>query len=654
MPRAKRSTRRHPKKNPHGIVSVSRGGYGFVETPEGEYFVPASKMNGAMPGDEVEIIPVSVNRDRPQPGKLHNEVGQKPTARIINIIKRANTFVIGRFEVCDPFGVVVPEDPRYGYDIFTNLKDNKIAKDGDTVRVRITQFPTRREAAFGVIEEVIVGTSPSDLEIQKLIASSNFHESFAPEVEAEADMCQVDLEKAFREGYADIRDRFVITVDPHDAKDYDDALSLQEVTGGWILGVHIADVSYYVKDRSLIDFEARQRGTSVYLVDRVIPMLPEHLCNDVCSLKQDEPRRTFTVDIHLDYRGNVVDSEIYLAVIQSKARLSYGIAQELLDRGDRDSQTGKLLHGLREISKLLESNRHNAGSLDLESREAHVILDEQKCPVRVEIRQKTEATSLVEQAMILANSVVANYLHSRELPCVYRVHDLPSSDGLQEIVPVLEEFEFTEGIDMDGFVAGNPKVIQEVLDAAKGGQAGELVSMLVLRSLKRAVYSPKHRAHYALALDDYCHFTSPIRRYPDLMVHRILRQAVAGRIPKETEKFLTSIADHSSAMEREAEKASQKSQDIKLAEYMTRYIGERFSGTIVGVTSYGIYVELENTAVGLAIPSETYNEPFAYNVDRQMLIGQDSGRLFRLGQHVVVRLDRTSLREGTLDFTVIS
>ena len=335
MPRVKRSARGQAHRNPEGVLQVASGGYGFVDTPEGEYFVPASKMGGAFDGDTVEIKPVSVNYDRPQPKKEHNVVGKRPTARVVGIVERAHDTVVGRYEVAEPFGIVIPEDSRIRHDIFTMHADNPGVRDGDIVRVRIVQYPSRYAAATGVVEEVIGHAQSRGLEVDAIIASHNLRTEFPPEALADAGEVRVDAESALREGYVDLRDRCVFTIDPADARDFDDALSLDAVDGGWRLGVHIADVSWYVKPGTALDDEARMRATSVYLVDRVIPMLPEALCNGVCSLAPGEDRRCFTVDMVLDESAEVVDVSFYPAVIRSCARLDYDQVQEMFDSGTR-------------------------------------------------------------------------------------------------------------------------------------------------------------------------------------------------------------------------------------------------------------------------------------------------------------------------------
>ena len=670
MARAHKKARRHARRNPQGRLSVARGGFGFVSTPEGEYFVPKQNMHGAFDGDTVEIAPLSINHDRPQPGKAHNVPGRKPSARVVRVVQRARETLIGRYEIAEPFGVVVPENDHIKHDIFTMLADNPGVQDGDIVRVRITQFPTAHQAATGKVEQVIGHQGQAGLDIMAIIAKHDLLTEFPETVLAEAQNVRVDASAALAEGYRDLRDRCIFTIDPVDARDFDDALSLEPVdedAGRWRLGVHIADVSHYVGQGTALDREAQRRGTSVYLVDRVIPMLPEQLSNDACSLCPHEDRLTMTVDIVIREDGSVMSYECFPAVIRSCARLDYGQVQAFLDGDTADAaaverarhipqEVHSRLLGLDRIARQLEVQRRRAGALDLDSAEAHVVLDENGTPVDVAVRRTTRATSLVEQAMILANACVAMYLETRGWPCLYRVHEAPSPESLARLLPILQEYGLDKGIDRDLFEAGDPKTLQEVLEAARKADAGELVSMLLLRSLKRACYEPHVAQHFGLALQRYAHFTSPIRRYPDLVVHRMLVAQLRGdtEAAERIAPHLQEIADRSSAMERVADDAARESQELKLVEYLQSFIGEIFPGTIVRIVGYGFFVELENTAVGLVALGDAVDDVFALNVERQTLTGRESGVQFRLGQHVLVRLTVARPAERQLDFSLVS
>ena len=664
MPRVKHSTRGHAHRNPEGTLQVAAGGYGFVETPEGEFFVPASKMGGAFDGDIVEVKPVSVNYDRPQPRKEHNAVGKKPTARVVGIVERAHHTVVGRYEVAEPFGVVIPEDSRIQHDIFTMHADNPGVRDGDLVRVRIVQYPARNMAATGVVEAVLGRAQTRGLEVDAIAAAHNLRMEFPPEALADAGEARVDAQAALRDSYVDLRDRCVFTIDPADARDFDDALSFDAVDGGYRLGVHIADVSWYVRPGSAVDAEARLRATSVYLVDRVVPMIPEALSNGVCSLAPGEDRRCLTVDAVLDEAGDVLSCSFYPAVMRSCARLDYDQVQDLFDSldeqgGERPTEKTRAipadvverLSGLRDLARTLKRKRLKAGALDLESSEVHVQLDDEGRPLGYSMRRSTEATELVEQCMVLANTLVAQRLQAAGEPAIYRVHEAPDPAALAMLVPLLQEFGYDSQVDLEAFAAGNTRAIQRVLDVSRGRREAELVSMLLLRSLKRAAYASECEPHYGLALEEYLHFTSPIRRYPDLIAHRALKHLLGlpGAGAAFTASGLATLAEHSSAMERTADEAAYQSQMLKLIEYLAQFIGETFEGVVSKVATYGFFVRLDNTASGL-VDLGSLGERYSLDVRRQMLAGQDSGRILRLGQRVRVTLVAARPTARELDF----
>ena len=406
--------------------------------------------------------------------------------------------------------------------------------------------------------------------------------------------------------------------------------------------MHIADVAHYVPWNSSLDLDARRRATSVYLVDRVIPMLPDELSGDLCSLKPDEVRRTMTADLYLDDRARLVAYDLYPALIRSHARLSYEEAQALLDR----------CHPERSAEGAESKDLVRRDGLDFDSVEARVVLDEEGSPTGIDLRVKTDATSLIEEAMILANETVAKHLRDAKFPSLYRVHEQPSADSLAALVPVFQDFAWFRDIDQADFIAGDAHVVQRVLEASAERPEGELVSTLLLRSMKRAVYRPDCAAHYGLASGAYTHFTSPIRRYPDLVVHRMLKALIGGRPEKfdQEKSALPWIAEHSSDMERIAEKAARESQEVKLIEYLERFVGQTFSATVSGVATYGAYVRLDNTAEGLIPCKNLGSEYFALDPVQHRLTGQDTGASYRLAQRLAVVLVSADPRARRLDF----
>lgn len=671
MPRSKNHTRRVARSRPRGIMQLNPEGYGFVRTSEGEFFVPHAKLGGAFDGDLVEVAPLPANssKGRSHEGFGGGRYGHKRAARVVSVIERAHEVVVGRFEAAEPFGVVVPLDPHIPHDIFTQLSEAPDVEDGAIVRVRIAQFPSCNSAATGHIEEVFEHVDGLDEGVDAVVARHKFETAFSDAALAEARGASIDEVGALASGYRDLRERFVFTIDPDDARDFDDALSIEQVEGQdrllWRIGVHIADVSHYVEWGSALDLAARRRGTSVYLVDRVIPMIPEELSCGLCSLAPGEVRRSMTVDLYVNERAQLARYEIYPALICSNARLTYGEALEMLEgecepaaseggkhaQGQRETLIQPHLRQLSRLASLRHAQRERKGGIDFDQPEARVRLDEAGRPQGVELRRKNAATSLVEEMMIWANEVVAEHLSRAKFPCVYRVHEAPDLEGLAQLVPIFEEFPWFGKIDPVGFFTGSQHALQQAVSASRGRAEGELVSSLVLRSMKRAVYREKNCGHYGLASATYCHFTSPIRRYPDLMVHRMLKAELFGR-PERFDQMTTNlgwICEHSSGMEREADDAQRESEDLKLAEYLQRFVGQSFSAIVSGVSQGGLYARLENTAEGF-IPVRTLGDDyFSFDAARYTLTGEETGARYRLGQRIAVVLFAVDPRVPQID-----
>ncbi len=626
---------------PIGRIDIAREGYGFVDTDEGSFYIPANRTGGAMNGDMVEVRPRHSQR----------AAGKKREAIVARVHKRAMEYVVGVLEVHDPLAAVVPQDPRIQHDVFIDLRQCPEAKDGDVVLARITNYPTRKSAATGFIVEVLGSKEKPGMDVDIIIHNHGLPTEFSPKALQEAAAMTPAIEEALQEhGRHDLRGRDVFTIDPVDAKDFDDAISLDHVEGLTRLGVHIADVSSYVVWDSSIDIAARDRATSVYLVDRVIPMLPEELSNDICSLRPGQDRRAFTCDMYFDEAGKLRKYQIHPSVVCSKRRFNYGEAQEILDQARAvgkehvstvDPYAAKLLEFHELASKLL-ALRMERGSLDFDAPEAKPVLDEDGVVERIDLRVKNEATSMIEEAMIAANECVAGHLFRKKLPCVYRIHESPRPKSLEALLPVLRELHY----DIKGLRSGEPTAYQALLEQARMRPECDLVESMVLRSMERARYSTNPQEHFGLASAHYCHFTSPIRRYPDLMVHRLLKDAAA------MEGQLDWLAEHSSKMERRAEQAERDSVNLKICEYMERKVGEEFVGTISTVHAYGFFVRLDNTAEGFVRFDPVKHEHFRFDPKLQTLMGEETGRTYRLGQRVKVTLKQVNLRDQTIDFAV--
>lgn len=623
---------------PLGVIDIAREGYGFVETQEGTFYIPANRTGGAMNGDTVEV--------RPRPAQ--RGAGMRREAVVVRVHKRALEYVVGVLRVCDPLVAVVPQDPRVQHDIFVDMRQSPAAKDGDMVLARITGYPSRGCAATGYIVEVLGDSSRPGIDVDVIVHDHGLSTEFSAQALQRARALEADIEGALEDPLChDLRGRVTFTIDPADARDFDDAISIESIGGYTRLGVHIADVSSYVAFDDSIDICARDRATSVYLVDRVIPMLPEELSCDICSLRPGVDRRALTCDMHFDEDGVLCRYQIFPSVIRSRRRFTYAQAQELLDQLEQGASPSSLVEPLAprllELHRLAEkllARREERGSLDFDAPEAKPVLDEDGVPTRIDLRVKNDATSMIEEAMIAANECVASHLHRKKLPCVYRIHESPRPKSLEALLPVLKEL----GYGTAGLAAGEPAAYQRLLDEARRRPEAALVDSMVLRSMERARYSVQPQPHFGLASSCYCHFTSPIRRYPDLMVHRLLKD------PCSMQGQLEWLAGHASKMERVAEEAERDSVNLKICQYMAAHLGESFEATICAVHQYGFFVRLDNTAEGFVRIDPVRHEYCQFDPKLQTLMGEETGRTYRLGQRVRVRLAHVDPRDQSMDF----
>ena len=645
-----------------GTLRVGARGSATVETAEGPFFIPHRRLHEAMNGDQVQVRPI---------GGYHGEL---PLAAVVHVSERAVASFAARFVDEGAFQVLVPLDDRLLHDFLVDPADDSPrragVRDGDLACARIVRYPTVRAAGVACVERAIGGDGES-VAIEAIVASHDLPVAFAPDVVEQARALRVDVAEALAQpGRRDLRDRFVVTVDPDDARDFDDAVSVEALPeGGWLLGVHIADVANYVAWGSPIDLAARERATSVYLADRVIPMLPEELSCDVCSLRPGEDRLAMTVDLTLDAQGRVSKSAMYPSVIRSKGRFAYRQVDAILAGGAAADAPDAAVEGLPEggleaffgaldrIRVLRKGLRRERGAIEFVSTEAKVVLDDGGRPVGVSLRRPTPATSLIEEAMLAANEAVARRLTRAGVPTVYRVHEPPDHDRLAALVPLLDEIGCLEKEARAALVAGDPHAVQGVLDAVAGRPEEELVSTLLLRAMKRAAYAPSDDGHYGLGAAAYCHFTSPIRRYPDLMAHRALKALVAGGMRmaqrRAFEEAVPTICRHSSKMERVAAAASFESQAVKLAEYMGGFIGQVFEGVVSSVHPFGAFVRLVETgAEGLLHTRGLGGGWWSFDGARHVLSNEEAGVALRLGQTVEVRVRSVDAFQGKIDLAL--
>lgn len=658
-----------------------------VETAEGVYRLGSRSMREAMPGDRVYV-------------SLHRGKGGARRAVVEHVIDRAVAAIVGVFEPAGPLGAVRPLDARIKQDFFVLPADDSPRRlgvePGDIVSARIVDYPSRTESGVVTLERRIGDANEPSLGIECVMARYGLVDGYPQAAVDEAASLAVDVEGALADPLRrDIRDRFAITIDPVDARDFDDAISVaRTVRGGWMLGVHIADVSHYVDWESAIDLEARRRSTSVYLADRVLPMLPERLCNDLCSLRPDEDRLAFTVDIELDAQGCVRTYEPYPSVIRSRVRMDYGAADALLREGEPDGaaldaaargraelavETARangvdlraFLRNADALARARREIRRKRGSIDFDTPEVHVLLDEAGMPVDIVTRERTAATSLVEEAMLLANECVAEFLADRDLVSAYRVHEDPSPDSLASAAKTLTELGAVEGGLAAGIMLGDPRAINAAVEDAAGTAFAPQVNALLLRAQQRAVYKSHNEGHYALGARAYCHFTSPIRRYPDLIAHRVLKVALAkhelgkkealiraprltGKGPQALEAICPRLCRQASDNERAADAAANASQKVKVAQLYASRIGERDTGTVSWISDLGAFVRLDATgAEGLVRMNALGAEWWDFDDVRLTLTGESTGTRVGLGCRVVVEVASVNVLRGHLDLKLL-
>jgi ribonuclease R len=624
-------------------------GFGFVipDNPmQQDVYVSINHMNGAMHNDRVMVRPTFSGKGQPE-------------GEVIRILERNNREIVGTYEQGGNFGFVVPDDPRIYHDVFVPHGKSDKAQNGDKVVVEITQWPHKRRSPEGKIIEVIGRRDAPGVDIVSIIKKYRLPLEFPDPVLREAAAVPQSVSSEDLLGRRDLRKWRTVTIDGADAKDLDDAVSIEgRPDGTYVLGVHIADVSHYVRENSSLDREAFDRGTSVYLVDRVVPMLPPELSNGICSLNAGVDRLALSVVMNVSKNGSVLKYDIFPSVIRVDERMTYDNVRRILVDEDhvfieRYADYVKDFHLMEELCLILRDKRLRRGAIDFDFPEGKAILDEQGKPVDIVKRERSIAEQIIEEFMILANETVAEHMYHLELPFIYRVHEEPETESVSDLNNFLHLF----GYHIKGSENGiHPKAFQEILELVKGRPEEKLISTMMLRSMKHANYDEICLGHFGLASKYYTHFTSPIRRYPDLAIHRVIKESLKGRISDKRLEVLSQrmpmSADQSSVREQVAEEAERECLDMKKAEYMGQHIGEVFTGVISSVLSFGFFVELPNTVEGLVHVSSLVDDYYTFWEKEMVLFGQHTKKMYRIGDEVKVQVVKVDVDQRQVDFEI--
>lgn len=623
-------------------------GFGFVEI-EGEtedYYVPEGKSGDAFHMDKVQIALLPAAK------------GKRQEAEVVRILERGMKRVVGTFQKSKNFGFVIPDNTKIGKDIFVSAERSKGAADGHKVVVELTSYGGEGRKPEGKVVEILGHINDPGVDIMAIVKSYDLPVEFGERVLNQAARVAKEVSEEDMEGRMDLRNMVMVTIDSEDAKDLDDAVSVSKDGEDYLLGVHIADVTNYVQENSALDREALKRGTSVYLVDRVIPMLPHTLSNGMCSLNAGVDRLALSCLMKVDKKGEVIDYKIAETVINVNRRMSYTAVKLILE--EKDGETIKeyeelvpMFQMMEELAGLLRARRKVRGSIDFDFPETKMILDKEGHPTDIKPYDRNVATKIIEDFMLLANETVAQHFFWLEYPFVYRTHDVPDAEKIEKLCLFIHNFGYGIKTKKEEI---HPKEIQKLLTKIDGTPEEALISRLTLRSMKRARYSVENTGHFGLACQYYCHFTSPIRRYPDLQIHRIIKEQLRGRMNanriEHYGKILPEVAKQASDMERRADEAERETEKLKKAEYMQSRIGECYEGVISGVTSWGIYVELPNTVEGMIHVSKLPGDFFYYDEAAYEMVGQDTGKRYKLGEKLRVRVEGIDKLTRTIDFGI--
>ena len=623
-------------------------GFGFVEI-EGrseDLYVPESGVNGAFHQDQVQVE------------LLKGQGGRRQEAKIVKILSHGLTKVVGTYQKSKSFGFVIPDLEKISTDIYIPAEGSKGAVTGHKVVVELTDYGDDKHKPEGRITEILGHVNDPGVDILSIVKGYDLPVEFEEKLLNQAERVGKPVSEADMAGRRDLRSLQMVTIDGEDAKDLDDAVSLTREGENYCLGVHIADVSNYVQENSALDREALNRGTSVYLVDRVIPMLPHTLSNGICSLNQGEDRLALSCLMKVNKKGEVVSYEIAETVICVDRRMSYTAVRKILEEGDPEliqeyEELVPMFQDMQELAAILRKKRRQRGSIDFDFPESKIILDQKGNPVSIEPYERNVATDLIEDFMLLANETVAQHFYWMEVPFLYRTHETPDTEKIEKLATFIHNFGYHIKIKTSDHEV-HPKEIQKLLASIEGTEEEALIARLALRSMKQAKYSVECTGHFGLACACYCHFTSPIRRYPDLQIHRIIKEQLRGRLMEKRidhyKEILPEVARQTSRLERRADEAERETDKLKKAQYMKHHIGETLEGIISGITAWGIYVELPNTVEGMIHVARLTGDYYYYKEETFEMVGRDTGRCFKLGQRLKVFVDSVDMVSKSVDF----
>ncbi len=626
-------------------------GFGFVKTDADlgkDIFIPPDSVNGAMNKDRV-MVKITFGGNKTM----------RPEGAVESILEKGSNQIVGTFQAGKGFGFVVPDDKKLADDIFIPKKGTKGAVSGHKVVVKLTKRADGNQKPEGVITEILGHVNDPGVDILSVIRRYELPVEFPDEVYKQIENIELEIGEDELNNRKDLREELTITIDGEDAKDLDDAISIERLdNGNYRLGVHIADVSHYVKEGSFLDEEALKRGTSVYLVDRVIPMLPHKLSNGICSLNPNEDRLALSCIMDIDSKGDVLNYEIAESVIRSDYRMTYTNVNKIVVDKDEAlmkeyEQIVPMLSTMEELCRILIKKREKRGSVNFDLPETKIIIDENGKPVDIKPYDRTFSTRIIEEFMLIANETVAESCFWQEIPFIYRNHEVPDEEKIKKMAAFIDKL----GYRIKGKGELHPKAIAQLLEKASGSLEEHIISRIVLRSMKQAKYMAENLGHFGLAAKYYCHFTSPIRRYPDLEIHRIIKFNLNGKLTEKNisrlNKAVPDIAKLCSVRERIADDAERDVDKLKMAEYMEDKIGQQFDGIISSLTGWGIYVELENTIEGMIPVAEMRDDYYVFDDTNMTMTGEMSNKTYKLGDKVKVEVYKVSKTEGAIDFLLV-